>query len=1033
MGFCHCRFVVYIAVVLSSFQGHAAPVHLQCNYQEKALGIDTAKPSLSWQSDSLERNWLQSAYRISVASRPELAVPGKADVWDSGRQTSSESVDIPYLGPALESRHRYYWSVAVWDQTARETVSAPTWWEMGLLGQTDWSAQWIGAPDRRPQLAEGLRWVWLADSDPFNVSSAATGTFRYSFDLAAKPLRANLYVTARSEMTASVNGHVSGHKKDWAAFDNEDIAPLLHAGRNEVEIVVTAASPIARPGAPAPPTIVAGFAARISLTAPDGSVNAINAGRDWQGKSKDGSWSAAQDFAALTDPRMGPDPGLPAQPATLLRTSFTVSKTVRQARLYVTAAGSYKMSLDGHAVDADELTPDFTDYRVRIPYQTYDVTGLIAHGAHVLGATLGDGWFQSPMTWAGTRFIAGPDRLLAQLEITYTDGSRDVIASSPDWKTSPAPILSSEIYAGERYDARLAQRGWDTAAFNAAAWSEAAAFPAPAGSITAQIGRPVHITNTLHPTARRRLANGDWLFDMGQNMVGWTTLHVAGAAGTVIRLRFAERLKPEGDIYTENLRNADAEDTYVLRGGGRPEVWSPSFTFHGFRYVQVSGLPEAPAADTLTGQVLNSLDKDPTGHLQTSSPMLNRMWNLGVWGQRGNFVSIPTDCPQRDERLGWMGDAGVFWRTGAYNFDIAAFTRKYMTDIVDAQTPAGAFTNISPNIMRPGVGAPGWGDAGIIVPYTTWLQYGDRSLVEKNWSAMEHWMDFIAAANPNFLREKQLGANFGDWLAPDQNTPRTLVGTAYWAILAGMMRDMATATGHDPSRYRALVDHIRTAYQAEWVKPDGSVQGDTQTAYLLTLYAGLAPEALRSAIADRLVANINAHRTHLTTGFLGTPFLLFALSESGHTDTAYKLLFQDTYPSWGYMVAKGATTWWERWNGDSGDPAMNSYNHYSFGSVMAWVYRDTVGIEPSATGFRHLVLHPHPTGELQYASGTYDSVYGKIRSSWKRTPAGLIDWTVTIPPNTTAQVTLERKSGTMTKADLGSGTYRFVDGEAVRR
>lgn len=452
------------------------------------------------------------------------------------------------------------------------------------------------------QLAEGLRWVWLAGSDPFHAAPAASATFRYTFDLAQKPLRANLYVTARSEMIVTVNGKPSGHKKSWAAFDNEDLMALLHPGSNGIEIVVTAANPTPREGGPPPRPIVAGFAARLALTAADGTVTLHHAGKEWQARARDGAFAPAQDFAAIDDPRMGEDPGLPAQPAALLREPFTLSKSVRQARLYVTAAGSYRMSLDGRPIGANDLTPDFTDYRVRIPYQTYDVTAMLAAtkagpARHVLGAILGDGWFQSPFSWAGTRFTVGPDRLLAQLEVTYTDGTRETIATSPKWSTADSPILSSEIYAGERYDARLERQGWDTPSVAFKDCCQATVYPAPSGALTAQIGQPIHITNTVHPTAPHKLPNGDWLFDLGQNIVGWTTLRAAGPAGTSIRMRFAERLTPQGDIYTENLRNADAEDTYILRGGG-PETWSPHFTFHGFRYVQVSGLPSPPTLAT---------------------------------------------------------------------------------------------------------------------------------------------------------------------------------------------------------------------------------------------------------------------------------------------------------------------------------------------------------------------------------------------------------------------------------------------------
>jgi alpha-L-rhamnosidase len=409
--------------------------------------------------------------------------------------------------------------------------------------------------------------------------------------------------------------------------------------------------------------------------------------------------------------------------------------------------------------------------------------------------------------------------------------------------------------------------------------------------------------------------------------------------------------------------------------------------------------------------------------LSSSSELLNKMNELGAWGQRGNFVSIPTDCPQRDERLGWMGDAGVFWRTGAYNFDIDAFTRKFMLDVTDAQTSAGAFTDVSPNLLGPNPGAPGWGDAGIFIPYAAWLQYGDASLVERSWPAMRRWMDFILANNPDYLRRNALGNNFGDWLAPDEHTPRALIGTAYWALVAREMAEMATAIHRpdDAEKYQQLYDHIAAAYRAAYVKEDGSVEGNTQTGYLATVFTGMAPPALVGNMVDRIARDVEAHGNHLTTGFLGTPFLMFVLDQNGRTDLAFKLLLSDTYPSWGYMVKKGATTWWERWNGDTGDPSMNSYNHYAFGSVMAWVYRRAAGIDTdsSGPGFHHLAIQPHFDPALPQLHVEYDSVYGTVVSDWQQSQHR---FTVSIPANTTATVTLpDNRTET-----IGSGTHTYT-------
>jgi alpha-L-rhamnosidase len=540
-------------------------------------------------------------------------------------------------------------------------------------------------------------------------------------------------------------------------------------------------------------------------------------------------------------------------------------------------------------------------------------------------------------------------------------------------------------------------------------------------------------------------------------MVGWVTLKVKGEAGTRVRMRFAEILNPDGTIYTANLRNADATDVYILRGG-EEETFAPHFTFHGFRYVEVTGYPGTPQLDAIAGDVVSSVSGEPVAKLATSSDLVNQMWSIGIWGQRGNFLSIPTDCPQRDERLGWMGDAGVFWRTGSYNFDIAAFSEKFVQDIVDAQSPQGAFRNVSPNTLpsssdeseepSPGsdrVGAPGWGDAGVIVPWTTWVQYGDKALIEQNWEAMQRWMQFIRSRNPDYLRKNGVGPNFADWLAPDENTNKDLLATAYWALIANMMSQMARATGKDADaqRYDDLVQNIRASFQKAYIKDDGEVGTGTQTSYVVALYTRMAPEALEPLLVDKLVKDIEARNWHLSTGFLGTPFLLFTLADHGRSDLAYRLLLNDTYPSWGYMLSKGATTWWERWNGDTGDPSMNSYNHYAFGSVIAWVYRYAAGIDttPDSPGFKEIVVHPHLDSRMTAARAEYESIYGKIVSDWKGTGVGPFSLKVTIPANTSARIVLPAIPGAHLAEDgnpieaqaengsyvvkLGSGSYSF--------
>ena len=526
--------------------------------------------------------------------------------------------------------------------------------------------------------------------------------------------------------------------------------------------------------------------------------------------------------------------------ASLLRKDFSLGSGIRSARLTVTALGAYEAWLNGKRIAPQTLlAPGFTDFHKRALYQTYDVTSMLSSGKNALGFVLGGGWHGSPLTWSGNRFFPGPELLRAQLDIAFNDGHHETIGTDDTWQAAAAPVLSSEIYGGEAYDARAEMPGWSDAEFAAAGWSHAATGTAPDGvEITASPDVPITTIITLHPESLDP-ANGKHpaIFDMGQNMVGNVRLHVHGPRGTVVRLRYAERLNPDGSIYTENLRNATATDYYTLSGKGE-ESYTPSFTFHGFRYVEVAGYPGAPTKASIDGLVYNSLPEQPSIRFHSSSDLLNRMSELGFWGQRGNFFSIPTDCPQRDERLGWMGDAGVFWRTGTYNFDTASFTQKFMNDIVDAQLANGSFTDVSPDVLKPAEGAPGWADAGILIPYAAWLQYGDGALLERSWPAMERYMDFIQSGNPDYLRSKQLGNNYGDWLAPDPRTPRDLIATAYWAIIAREMEEMSKALHRttDAEKYEALYQKIADAYRKAYVKADGSVEGDTQS--VLRRYAG---------------------------------------------------------------------------------------------------------------------------------------------------------------------------------------------------
>lgn len=1019
-----------VALLVGAGTSCAEPVELRCEHLVNPLGIDAAAPRFSWQSNSTERDWRQTAYEILVSTKPELLKNGAADVWESGRVKSGESLGIVYAGPKLAASRRYYWTVRVWDAHGKESGFAPAaWWETGLLTESGWKAQWISWNDSEEPADRGAaQWIWMTTTG--KVKPGAGVVFQRTFDLSAYPLRAAMFLTARSEFELTVNGKEVARKHNWISFDRQEIGYLLHAGKNVVEVMVKTEEPEADDADRAKKLeqqpILAGL---LKITQGDGQILRLGTDETWEVRE---SRTEAGKPASVANEnevkRFGKLPESLPRPAALLRREFELKKNVKSARMYATALGSYRLFANGRRVGEGVLTPGSSDYRTRVLYQTYDVTGLLKRGKNVLGAMLGDGWYGSGFTWEGDHYFPQPDRLLAQLEVEYADGTREQIVTDGKWRAAASAILHSEIYAGETYDARLEQGGWDAAGFDDKKWSAANVTPAAAQmAVTSQVDAAASVVKSLPAKTVTTMPDGSYVFDLGQNMVGWTKLKVKGPGGTAVRLRYAEVLNPDGTIYRENLRNADATDLYVLRGG-ETEAYEPHFTFHGFRYVEVNGYPGKPGLDAIEGRVVSSLRGAGTGKLNTSSELVNRMWAIGLWGQRGNFVTIPTDCPQRDERLGWMGDAAAFWRTGTYNFDIEAFSEKWLQDVRDAQLGNGSFTNVSPNTLPfdKDNGAPGWGDAGVIVPYTTWLQYGNGRAIEENWAAMERWMQFIEKANPDYLRKHALGPNYSDWLAPDERTPSDMVATAYWALVAERMEEMARAAGkyEAEKRYAGLIEKIRAAYQTAYVKSDGTVSGGTQTAYVLTLQMHLAPNELEAVMVNNLVKEIEARGEHLSTGFLGTPFLLFVLSDHGRSDVAYKLLLTETYPSWGYMLSKGATTWWERWDGDTGNPSMNSYNHYAFGSVVAWVYRKVAGIDtvPAGAGFHEIVIRPLIDERMTQALGEYDSAYGKIVSDWKGTKQGPFFLHVTIPANTTARVYLP---------DIAGGTAK-LEGKAVK-
>ncbi|HEY3333142.1 MAG TPA: glycoside hydrolase family 78 protein [Capsulimonadaceae bacterium] len=707
---------------------------------------------------------------------------------------------------------------------------------------------------------------------------------------------------------------------------------------------------------------------------------------------------------------------LPA--AAYMRGVVELKGVLSKATLFATALGVYEPYVNGTRVGDAFLAPGWTDYSKRVAYQTYDVTSLVNTGSNAIGAILGDGWYAGYVGFQKQRELYG-DRphFLAQVLVEYTDRTSEMVGTDGSWTTSYGPIQYSDLLQGELFDARLNLGDWSGPDYDASSWTPVAMSKvSPDIRVVADVAPAVRITERIAAISVTEAPTGSFIFDLGQNFSGIVELKASGPAGTMVRIRHAEMLNTDGTLYVTNIRAAKATDTYILSGASE-EILCPTFTFHGFRYVELTGYPLAagqalPPLDTVTGCVLES-DTEATGSFECSHPMVNQLWTNVLWGQRGNFLSVPTDCPQRDERLGWMADAQIFIRTATYNRNIASFMTKWMQDVVDAQMPSGSFTDFAPKPAKfpwCEFGAPAWADAGVIVPWTLSQVYGDKEILRKHYDSLRRYFDYLVETNPELLWTKNMGNNYGDWLSIDADTDKELLATAYFAHDASLMTQIAFRLGEieDAERYQKFFAEIKAEFVRAYVERDGQLKGHTQAAYVVALRFDLLDDVHRALAVKHLVKDIKARGTHLSTGFVGVGYLCPVLSDAGYDDVAYSLLLNDTFPSWGYSIKHGATTIWERWDGWTDTKGfqtadMNSFNHYSLGSVGEWLYRYVAGIDlhPSGAGFETILLQPRPDKRLSFAKGSFDSVHGLIQSEW-RIGDGQIAWSVTVPPNTTA-------------------------------
>ncbi|MEN6384989.1 MAG: family 78 glycoside hydrolase catalytic domain [Phycisphaerales bacterium] len=996
--------------------------HLRCEYRVNPLGIDIISPRLSWIIESEGRGQKQTAYQILVASTRKQLDANQGDLWDSRKVQSDETIDVAYRGNTLVSDKDYFWKVRVWDKDdIVSDWSTLAKWSMGLLNSSAWQAQWIGYDPSEvmksaPEIVKQANWIWT-EANASQGTQPGSRYFRRRIDIPSqwKIKTAICYISADNMFTLYVNGQQVKSGTSLAMVHQISLASYLGTGSNILAVQATNDGSSTNP---------AGLLVALTIISENDEVLNISSDERWCISSQevtgwktmkfdDSGWSKA---AVLGSFGMSPWQDVSVvwlPPACYLRRDFNLaSKVIKKARLYASALGIYQIYINGQRVSQDYFSPGWSDYSKRVYYRTYDITEVLRSGENAIGGMLADGWYAGYVGPYGDRNHYGQYlRLLCQLNIEYEDGTTQILGTGPDWKASLGPIIKADLLQGETYDARRELQDWNRAGYDCSSWN-----PVVVGSdevhpiVQAAVSEPVVIFKEVNPISVSEPTPGQYVFDMGQNFAGVVQLRVQGKTGQSIQLRHAERLNPDGTIYTTNLRCAAATDTYICKGDGQ-EIWQPCFTFHGFQYVELTGLDKKPELDMITGLAMSS-DTPAVGTFECSDPMINKLQSNIVWTQRANFIDIPTDCPQRDERLGWTGDAQIYINTACYQNDMQAFFTKWLTDLTDSQRSDGQFPMVAPLKAVGDDGGPAWADAGIICPWTIYKMYGDKRVLEKHYKAMKKYITFCKERCTNELLPPDQFHCFGDWLNINDDTTKDVIYMAYFGYSTNLMSKISETLGktEDSANYQQLFEQIKVAFKKAYIQPDGKIKGDTQSAYVMAIAYDLLGEDMRRLAAEHLIRRIEECNWHLSTGFIGTKDLMLALAKIDRNDIAYRLLHNDTFPSWGFSIKHGATSIWERWNGwtsEQGfaDPIMNSFSHYSFGAVCQWIFENIGGIQTEGPAFKHIILKPQPGGKLTWAKTGYHSIRGNILTEWELKDS-VFHCSIVIPPNTTATLYL---------------------------
>lgn len=975
-------------------------VHLTCESHVNPLGIDRPQPRLSWQMTSNQRAQHQTAYQVLVASSPDLLAKDKADMWDSKKQQTGQSLYILYDGEALQSSTTYYWKVRLWDRDGKVgSWSKTANFTMGILAPDDWQAQWIGQQFVDDYAFDWQYGQWIGAPG----ETMGEAFFRKSFDIEDHHTirRAVLRLSSPNQSRVYVNDRLVKACMHWPGMHEIDLDFWLKSGKNQLAIQ-------AIDKAENRPVIMAS----LMLERTDGSRMVLLSDTSWRVKATsapsewamrffyDKNWENAQ-IVEAQKPGKTPDKG----PRSIyLRKEFKLKNDIDRALVHVTGLGSYQLYINGRKVSDELLTPGWTEFDCKVEYQTYNVADYLNVGNNVIGIMLGNNWWGLHLKNFGKAGIDTRLKALLQLEVQYEDGKQERVITDKSWQSAPSPVLMNHLYHGEVYDFAQKQTGWHTSDFDATGWENVLPIDYKA-KLGAHQAEPIRVTETLAPESIRQTSYGSYIVDFGQNMAGWVKLRVPQQAGKKIMVQYAELLYPDGSLQLGNLRTAKSMNKYLLTGD--EEGWlQPHFTYHGFRWVEIFGYPEALDQADIKAEVIHT-DLQTAGTFECSNPLFNQIWQNELWTFRSNFYAVPTDCPQRDERLGWMADAGNIPQVACCFMQVDRYFDKWVDDMEESQAKGGHMPDFSPamggNQYGSKIGAPGWADAAVKVPYNLFLFYGDTAIIRDHYAAMkQHVDDMIARSRDNRYEQK----GWGDWLAIEPS-PSEPFGTAFFYYSTSKLAEMARIIGkdEDAKKYNALAEDIAQAYQKQYFNTETQTYSvNTQTMNVLPVHFGITPEDRQEAVMAQVVADIKAHENHFTTGFLGTTMLFPELSRFGYDELAYSVVNQRDYPSWGRIIDEGATTITEAWNAYMGDD-FASHSHFNLGSVTEWFFMNLAGIQPVMIkpGFKHFIIRPVILKDLDYVKASYESPYGTIRSHWEKQGDQLL-FRVSVPPNTTAGI-----------------------------